>query len=1022
VTGEPRYLFTADDRDALARLLAGVPPTHLAAVAGDLFAPGQFPAGLRWSDTAAVVDRIATMEVVPDGVPPLLLFAARVAAELSDDLAQEIDGWLDATARAARVDREALGPRAAQLPAGDALDREGPSPGVSAPSAVVGAGSSDAPFVQVAAYVEKSGHNRPGQPSSSERPGIVTGRSESAVLEPTGAPGESDGRVRIWGRVPLRNPAFTGRETLLLTLQRALERRSKASVLPHALHGLGGVGKTQLAVEFAYRYADRYDIVWWIPAEHQSLVLQSLYQLGRHLDVPDTAELQQGASLVLERLADSPLRWLLIYDNANEPEEIARLMPPRGGHVILTSRNPTWSEVWDPIEVDIFDRPESIELVRKRSEDVSERDADRLAARLGDLPLALDQAASCQAATGISVTDYLTELEEHVRELSKDDRPTYRTTIAALVRFALRHLRANAPAVAELLEMFAYLGAEPVSGGLLRRGRQARVTGALGRALRDPIAWDRAVRDLRRYGLAKIDPDQRIHVHRLFQGVLRDKLSEDAARRGRSNVHHLLASANPGYPNDEATWPVHAEIGPHILPAGLLDSDLLDARRVVLDQVRYLLLIGDVEGSRRMGEAAVDAWSKVEDTPGLGPDGGLTLSCATELSRALRQLGFNDRARDLGDKTLERLRESPEFGPDHEYTLAASDAVAVNLRVAGRFVEAFRLDDDVLTRCRRTFGEEDETTLKARSNLAVNLRMLSDFNGAYAIDSEVVGAWQQVVSENDNRLLFAQANLARDLYGLGRYADALSLLRKILPPYRQQLGARHPHVLLAGRTLAITLRKVGRYEEALVTAAEHHHDSTSRYGAPHEHALAAAITHANALRVTGDLPGAHRLTSEATDRYLRVFGESHPLTMAAFVNHAIVLRGLGELDRARALDERMYALMEEKLGPEHGYRLCAASGLANDLALAGEVEAVRRLSEETLEASRRVRGERHPYTLSCAVNAALDLIAARAEGEGRARLHDAVNAFEAALGAEHPETAAAGEGQRAESDIEPPPT
>jgi hypothetical protein len=128
---------------------------------------------------------------------------------------------------------------------------------------------------------------------------------------------------------------------------------------------MGGVGKTQLAVEFAYRNAGRYDLVWWIPTEDRSLVLLSLNQLGRHLDVPETADLQQAADLVLEKLARSPLRWLLIYDNANEPDDVARLMPSRGGHVILTSRNQTWSEIWDPIELDVFDRPESVELVRK---------------------------------------------------------------------------------------------------------------------------------------------------------------------------------------------------------------------------------------------------------------------------------------------------------------------------------------------------------------------------------------------------------------------------------------------------------------------------------------------------------------------------------------------------------------------------------------------------------------------------------------------------------------------------------
>jgi tetratricopeptide (TPR) repeat protein len=822
--------------------------------------------------------------------------------------------------------------------------------------------------------------------------------------------------------VPLRNPAFTGREVLLLTLQRALDRRAKASVLPHALHGLGGVGKTQLAVEFAYRYADRYDVVWWIPAEHQTLVLQSLRDLGRRLGTPDTVNLQQSASLVLEKLARSPLRWLLIYDNANDPDDVANLIPPGGGHVILTSRNPTWSDVWDPIEVDVFDRPESVALVRKRSPEISVQDAERLAERLGDLPLALDQAASSQAATGMAVSAYLDRLDRYIEDLSAEQPASYRTTIAALVRLALERLRADAPAAAELLEMFAFLGAEPISGGLLRRGRDARVSAALGAALRDQITLDRAIRLLGRYGLAKVDADRRIQVHRLFQRVLRDQLDKDTIDRSRANVHLVLASANPGFPENEENWPVFAEMGPHVRPAGLVESTVADARRAVLDQSIYLRHIGDLEGARRLGEIATDAWSKIEDQSGLGPDGELTLLASTHLATALRHLGFNERARTLAEVVFRRLRDNPTFGPDHEYTWLAAGEVAVSLRVAGLFRAAWEQDRDTVARERRILGEVDPSTLTAEGNLAVNLRMLSDFSGAYDIDAAVVAAWQQNVSENDNRLLFAQTNLIRDHYGLGQYAEALELLERLLPPYRKQLGAQHPRVMLASRTLAITLRKVGRHADALAAAEQNHRDAINRYGPEHEHSLAATMTLANSLRVTDALEPARDLAGETVERYLRVFGEDHALALAASVNYAIVLRALGDHDQARELDTRSHVRMTETLGAEHGYTLCAASNLANALAAQGDAAGARRLSEAALTASRQYRGERHPYTLTCAVNAALDLIATDEEIAGQALLDRAIAGIAETLGEDHPETVAARAGRRGESDIEPPPT
>ncbi|BFU46642.1 FxSxx-COOH system tetratricopeptide repeat protein [Krasilnikovia sp. MM14-A1004] len=828
--------------------------------------------------------------------------------------------------------------------------------------------------------------------------------------------------LRIWDGVPLRNPAFTGRETMLLTLQRALDRRSKASVLPHALHGLGGVGKTQLAVEFAYRYADRYDVVWWIPAEHQTLVLQSLRDLGRRLGTPETANLQHTAGLVLEQLAHSSLRWLLIYDNANEPDDVANLIPEGGGHVILTSRNQTWSDVWDPIEVDVFDRPESIELVQKRSVDVSTADAERLAARLGDLPLALDQAASCQSATGMPVDEYLAELDVRVRQLAPGQHDSYRTTIAALVKLALDQLRATAPATAELLELFARLGAEPISGGLMRRGRDARVSAALKEALSDQIKLDRAIRQLSRYGLARVDANKRVQVHRLFQLVLHDVLDSDAIERSRTNVHRMLASANPGYPEVEEFWPVHAEIGPHIGPADLVDSEMIDARRVVLDQARYLQQIGDLEGARRLGETAVGTWSKAEGTADLGPDGELTLRASRNLAAVLRLLGFNERARILIEDAFERLKNSAEFGPDHEYTLDAATELAPNRRVAGEFREALEVDEDTVARYRRLFGPEDPATLAAEGNLAVNLRMLSDFPGAYRIDADAVDAWQRNVSENDLRLLFAQVNLARDLYGLGRYAEALVLQQRVLSPFREQLGPRHPWVLLAGRTMAVTLRKVGRYTEALAAAEEHYLDTINRYGQEHEHLLAAAMTLANSLRVTGDLARARGLAAEAVDRYLRVFGDDHPLTLAATSNLAVVLRASGDHDRARRLDERTYARMRTVLGDTHGYTLCVISGLANDYAAAGDAPGARRWSDTALTTSRTSRGDRHPYTLACEVNAALSLMADGDDDAGRTLLDRAVAGLTEVLGVDHPETVAAGEQRRAECDIEPPPT
>ena len=989
---DPARTTAEPSRDALARLLVDVSAARLAAVAQDVFQFLALPAQFPWDDSAAVVTHIDSLPPQSAKVPPLLAYAARLAHEVEDLRALEINRWVDSAGRAAGLPETTL----RQL----YVD--------SRPASPVGR-------YTVAETDISDKINRIEDPALTSQ--SVTTDLPRALLE------RSD-PVRIWGGIPIRNPDFTGRESLLLNLERSLETRSKASVLPHALHGFGGVGKTQLAVEYAYRFTHRYDLVWWIPAEQQSLVLQSLVDLGRQLGIPVTEELTQASSLVIDALSSTRLRWLLVYDNANEPDDLAHLIPSSGGHVILTSRNQTWSNVWDAIEVNIFERPESVELIQKRGSSITFDDADRLAEKLGDLPLALDQAASWQAATGMAVSEYLSLFDRHVQELLSEGKPaSYPTTIAALVKLAFQRLRRDAPAVAQLLEMFAIFGAEPVSLDLLRRGRNANITAPLGPALRDPIRLGRIARDLRKYGLAKVDPDNRIQVHRLFQLVLGDELSPEQAGLSRLNVHRLLGSANPGEPDRERNFVTHAEIGPHVQAAGLISADSEDGRRVVLDQIRYLWVIGDNEGSRRLGEAAVRAWSQPSDQADIGPDGELTLLATRHLANALLSLGINERARGLAESALERLRSNPAFGPDHEHTLSTAATVAYAVRVAGEFQESLAIDTDIAQRSSLVFGDDDPQTLTNRSNLAVNLRMLSDFNGAFEMDQAIVTSWQETVPAQDGRLLFAQANLARDLYGLGQYSAALALQRDILPTYRQIMpNPKHPYVLWAARTLAISLRKTGRYAEALAEARENYRDCAARYGQDHQHSLAATMTFANTLRVTGELGEARGLAVDAVARYQRVFGEKHPLSLTAAINLAIIFRSLGAVREARELDEETHSVMASTLGAEHGYTLCAASNLANDFALAGETSKAQRLSAETLAASRRSRGEAHPYTLLCAVNAGFDLLTVGETADGRVALNSAVEALGELLGPDHPETLDALRGKRAECDIEPPPT
>ena len=859
---------------------------------------------------------------------------------------------------------------------------------------------------------------------------ITTTDQNPRPSEPVDADAAGAGEVRaIWGGVPGRNPHFVGRRTLLDQLRATLVDTSKASVLPQTLQGLGGVGKTMVAVEYVYRYADEYDWIWWISAEEPAEIRASLAELGKQLNLPPSVDLSQTVSAVLSKLGSAAQRWLLVYDNADLPSDLTDLTPTAGGHVLITSRNQAWGEEGNAIEVDLFDRPESIQLLQIRTPMISEGEAYLLANKLGDLPLALEQAAIWRASTGMPVTEYLELFDEHASELMSEGLPpNYPFPAAVTFGMAFDRLKNESVAAAQLLELFTCLGSEPVPLSLLRSGRgSAGISPVLRSALDGSIELSRAIRSLRRYGLAKVDAnDRQIWVHRLVQAILREKLEPEQLAEARANVHEILAqAAKLSEPDDHSTWSRHMEIRPHVIPSDLIRSDNPDAPQVVLDQIRFLYASGDYEGSRSLGERALVAWSGFPD------DHEHTLLATRHLANTLRALGEYERAYELDQRVLDRLIAAPAYGERHEHTLRTKNSFGADLRIRGNFQEALVNDQENLELHLSVFTyEDDPNVLRTKGNLAVDYRLTGDFRTAQELDQQIVIS-RQLAGEKTPLLASSISNLARDYYDLGDYQKALDLQLEYQALQREQLGPFHLHVLLAARTVAMARRKLGQYAEALTLARDLDRDHRARLGHDHEHTLLATMTHVNSLRVVGELAEARRLGEETIVHYRSSFGEEHPFTLAALTNLAILYRTSAEVEPkdareesqklARELDEFALASLSQVLGAEHPYALCAANNLANDLWLDGEEDASRKLSERTYLMSVEKRGELTPYTLACAVNYALALREVEAP-EAEPLLAATLANLAQVRGAKHPATLDAGRGKRAECDIEPPPT
>jgi hypothetical protein len=411
----------------------------------------------------------------------------------------------------------------------------------------------------------------------------------------------------VWGHVPLRNPHFVGRDHHLEQLRLRLDGAGPTAV---ALHGMGGVGKSQTVVEYIYLHASEYEVVWWINAEQPELINPGFVELAERLGVAGAGAADTAVPAVLEALRrrEPYRRWLLVFDNADRPRHALKYFPASSGHILVTSRNSEWSGFADPIAVDTFTREESTRLLHRRAGDLDAAEADALAEALGDLPLALEQAAAWHAQTGMHVSEYLELLEQNRTELleagtSSEDQ----LSVAAAWNVPFNSLEHRFPAALQLLQLCAFFGPEPISQELFRGVHD--MPEALREALGDPIKLSGAIGAISRYSLAKIDYRKHtLQLHRLVQTVLKNRLAPDEQGRVRHAAHLLLADGDPGNPADRARY---AELLHHALASGASRCDDPRVRRLVLNLVDYLLDAGDFGSARDLAAETARSWREL---------------------------------------------------------------------------------------------------------------------------------------------------------------------------------------------------------------------------------------------------------------------------------------------------------------------------------------------------------------------------------------------------------------------------
>jgi tetratricopeptide (TPR) repeat protein len=825
----------------------------------------------------------------------------------------------------------------------------------------------------------------------------------------------------IWGDVPQRNKNFTGRQDILSQLRQGVASRVTA-VLPHALQGMGGVGKTALAIEYAYRYRSEYELVWWIPADQPALVRASLAALGEPLGLQSAtaAGIDMASAAVLNALRRGQpyARWLLIFDNADQPEDLKDIIPAGPGDVLITSRNHRWESVVDTVPVDVFTRAESMDFLAKRvPRGINRSEAAQLAEELGDLPLALEQAGALQAETGMPVEEYLRLLKEHAAEImAEGNPPEYPLSMTAAWKLSVSTLNQHLPQAVELLRCCAFLGPEPIPRDLFRRGTQATET-RVSDLLANPILLARAIRELGRFALVRID-GRTIQVHRLIQALLRGELDPDDQASYRHEVHLILAAGAPKNPDDNNFWPRYAELVAHMASSAteLAECRNHDVRAFALDVVRYLYQSGDQGSARLFAERFIEQWTKDS-----GPNDPDVLASQRHLGDALRQLGQYSTAYALDEATLGLARKI--LGEQDQLSLILGRSFGADLRARGDFVAARSLDEESLSLHQAVLGENDPQTLRVMNSLALDYGLNSEYVRARELHQRTfLQQSEATAGVTATDVLFSWNGLSRAVRLCGDYAEARDVGEDAYDYGRESLGPEHYLTLRAAIDLSIALRRIASsYDEALELAADIYDRRTRLFGEQYPDTLAAAISLTNIQRTIGQTVQALALAESTVARYPEVYGPDHPYNHACSGNLALLRRVAGDAAGARLLNEAALAGLDKRLTRDHHYSLTIATNLASDLAVLGEAVGARALGEDTLARLRSRLGESHPLTLGCAANLALDRHAGGAVEEAERLSADTLARYEGTLGAEHPDTIAATEGRRLDFDFDPPP-
>ncbi|KAF2177822.1 TPR-like protein [Zopfia rhizophila CBS 207.26] len=763
-----------------------------------------------------------------------------------------------------------------------------------------------------------------------------------------------------------------------------------------ALVGLGGVGKSQIAIRYSYGIRDALPqtFVFWVHASTQARFEEAYRDIADRLELPGRENPKADVlRLVSNWLCDETNgQWMMVLDNVDDVEtffpkssessspSLAAYVPQSpNGSILITSRNKDAASrlaggLKNTKEVHTMDNSQGLQLLQNKLQDAAKEEgaADLLYA-LDYIPLAITQAAVyINRRSRMTASGYLNEFRKNEKKkkglLNWDCGDLRRdlsvsNSVVTTWQISFERIRQERPSAADLLSLMSFFNPQGIPESVLQRYSENAAETCNRNEPSDEFNED--FDTLLAFSLIAVTADNDIcEMHGLVQFCTQVWLSSSGdGWRWRQKFVKLVAQEFPT--GQFENWGKCQRLLPHI--ESLYDAEptsddyLKDWAQILTNAAWYMWMMGKYKAAQGVATKALAAREQV-----LGKDNQMTLTSVVVLAGVLQDQGKYSEAEKLHRRALEGYEK--ELGVQHPSTLTSVGNLAGVLESQGKYSEAEKLNRLALEGREKELGVQHPDTLTSVSNLALVLQYQGKYSEAEKLNRRALEGRKKELGVQHPNTLMSVSNLALVLVYQGKYSEAEKLNRRALEGREKELGVQHPDTLTSVNNLAAVLGYQGKYSEAEKLNRRALERREKELGVQHPSTLTSVNDLALVLQYQGKYGEAEQLNRRALEGYEKELGVQHPSTLTSVNDLALVLQYQGKYGEAEQLNRRALEGYEKELGVQHPSTLTSVYSLAYLLHKQRRHPEAAELYQRACSGYQQKLGPQHPTTIACTSN------------------------------------------------------